>query len=209
MTESRYYFPGFNEEPQSAEDALQEWVATYSDGKVSEEEEELLFSFTDRGADASANIGAIAAGAAYHGIDLDARGIPLPVVFPELEEDEVEQLVASAIATLLWSELEGEEGAHPWEPLDANYDATDVAEESVTALRGELVAFYDSNRSDIAATGADFGRTAHDFILTRNGHGAGFWDRGYGDPGNRLTAAARVYGSLTAYVGDDGRIYFS
>ena len=72
-----------------------------------------------------------------------------------------------------------------------------------------MVAFYDANRSDIAATGASFGQTAHDFILTRNGHGAGFWDRGYGAPGDRLTAAAKAYGSLNAYVGDDEKVYFS
>jgi hypothetical protein len=122
-----------------------------------------------------------------------------------LEEDEVEELLSSAIATLLWSEVQWDEEGNGGEPFDADYDATDVAEESVTALRADVVSFYDSNRSDIAATGADFGQTAHDFILTRNGHGAGFWDRGYGAVGDRLTAAAKVYGSLNAYVGDDGR----
>ena len=36
-----------------------------------------------------------------------------------------------------------------------------------------------------------------DFYLTRNGHGAGFWDRGYGDVGKQLTEAAKVYGSTS------------
>lgn len=35
----------------------------------------------------------------------------------------------------------------------------------------------------------------HDFWLTRNGHGAGFWDRGMGALGDRLTAACKPYGS--------------
>jgi hypothetical protein len=34
----------------------------------------------------------------------------------------------------------------------------------------------------------------HDFWLTRCGHGGGFWDRGLGELGERLTAAAKVYG---------------
>lgn len=42
----------------------------------------------------------------------------------------------------------------------------------------------------------------HDFALTRNGHGAGFWDRGYGDVGQRLTEAAHVYGSSDAWITD-------
>lgn len=46
-----------------------------------------------------------------------------------------------------------------------------------------------------------------DFWLTRNGHGAGFWDRGLGDVGTRLTCAAHNYGSVDLYAGDDGLIY--
>lgn len=34
----------------------------------------------------------------------------------------------------------------------------------------------------------------HDFMLTRNGHGAGFWDRGLGEVGDYLTANCRPYG---------------
>lgn len=48
---------------------------------------------------------------------------------------------------------------------------------------------------------------AHDFWLTRNGHGAGFWDRGLGDLGDKLTEASKSYGSSDLYVGDDNLIY--
>ncbi len=50
---------------------------------------------------------------------------------------------------------------------------------------------------------------AHDFWLTRNRHGAGFWDRGLGELGNRLTELAHTYGSCDLYIGDDGLIYIS
>lgn len=43
----------------------------------------------------------------------------------------------------------------------------------------------------------------HDFALTRNGHGAGFWDRGYGAVGDRLTEAAQAYGEHSVLT-DDG-----
>ncbi len=36
-----------------------------------------------------------------------------------------------------------------------------------------------------------------DFYLTRNGHGAGFWDRGYGNIGTQLSKAAKIYGSTS------------
>ena len=49
----------------------------------------------------------------------------------------------------------------------------------------------------------------HDFWLTRNGHGAGFWDRGYGVTGKVLTDIADKYGMTDLYLGDDGKLYFS
>lgn len=55
----------------------------------------------------------------------------------------------------------------------------------------------------------DPGRAGHDFWLTRNGHGCGYWDRGAGDAGDALSAAARVYGEVDLYLGDDGMIHGS
>ncbi len=50
----------------------------------------------------------------------------------------------------------------------------------------------------------------HDFWLTRNGHGAGFWDGDWPEPyAAALDAAARSFPTLEAYVGDDGLIYFA
>lgn len=60
--------------------------------------------------------------------------------------------------------------------------------------------FQQSNAEDLAEAG-DAERNGTDFWLTRNGHGAGFWDRGYGDVGDRLTKAAKVYGSHDLFLG--------
>ena len=50
-------------------------------------------------------------------------------------------------------------------------------------------------------------QAGRDFWFTRNGHGVGFWDRGLGAVGDTLSTAARSWGSLSAYAGDDGLIY--
>lgn len=39
----------------------------------------------------------------------------------------------------------------------------------------------------------------HDFSLTRNGHGAGFWDRGLGELGDWLSRVAKSMGSSSLY----------
>lgn len=47
----------------------------------------------------------------------------------------------------------------------------------------------------------------HDLWLTRNGHGTGFWDRGYDDDiSDILTNAAKSLGSATLYLDTDGKI---
>ena len=44
--------------------------------------------------------------------------------------------------------------------------------------------------------------------LTRNDHGAGFWDGDY-EHGDRLTELSRKFKEVTAYVGDDGKIHIT
>lgn len=61
--------------------------------------------------------------------------------------------------------------------------------------------------ADLTSAGTDE-QNGHDFWLTRNHHGVGFWDRGYPEPvANRLTAGAHGAGerNLTFYK---GRIYY-
>lgn len=46
-----------------------------------------------------------------------------------------------------------------------------------------------------------------DFWFTRNGHGAGFFDRELGDFEEPLETAAVKAGQCDLYVGDDGKLY--
>ena len=48
------------------------------------------------------------------------------------------------------------------------------------------------------------GQIGHDFWLTRNGHGVGFWDRGLGEIGDRLTKLAQEWGTSDVYTDYDG-----
>jgi hypothetical protein len=48
----------------------------------------------------------------------------------------------------------------------------------------------------------------HAFWLTRNGHGAGFWDGDWPEPhASALDEASKAFGSFDLYVGDDGMIH--
>ena len=92
------------------------------------------------------------------------------------------------------------------EPLDDNYDISDIALKSVNAMLAECDDFIDyCNKLGIDMDETD--HPGHDFWLTRNGHGAGFWDGGYPINGDALTHAAKTFGSVDLYVGDDNTIY--
>ena len=96
------------------------------------------------------------------------------------------------------------------EPLDANYGPDDMADETreqMAADVADFAAYVEREGIDRSAwTDAQFG---HDFWLTRNRHGAGFWDRGHGEAGDALMQAAHTYGETDLYVGDDGRLYLA
>ena len=45
---------------------------------------------------------------------------------------------------------------------------------------------------------------AHDFILTRNGHGAGFWDGDWSEPiATKLTELCKKFGEIEIYLSDE------
>lgn len=97
------------------------------------------------------------------------------------------------------------------ESLDDSYDLDDLAVESKQSMTIDCYQFLNDNSVliDQAIENYDYSysQAGHDFWLTRNGHGAGFWDRGLNDLGDKLTLAAKSYGSCDLYVGDDGKIY--
>lgn len=118
------------------------------------------------------------------------------------------------IEAMLWSTTD-ESTPQGGEPLDANYDETDLSVDTLAQIVEDCRAFQRDNAVDIAAGDdpqttnytADK-RAGHDFWLTRERHGAGFWDGDWTEPAaSRLTDAAHAYGSFELYVGDDGLIH--
>ena len=90
-------------------------------------------------------------------------------------------------------------------PLDDHYKFEDIDGDSVQAIVAECQEFIEIAAHLIEGEESQAG---HDFLLTRNGHGAGFWDGDWPkDSGERLTALSKKYGESSLYVGDDGQLY--
>lgn len=105
------------------------------------------------------------------------------------------------LQTILWSSTD-DEGVE----LDSNYEIEDFSPQALSKARLDLNNFWKTSKDLIV--GEDEGKVAHDFWLTRNGHGAGFWDGGYKkSKGEKLTKIAKQFGEITPYIGNDGKIY--
>lgn len=131
---------------------------------------------------------------------------------PEPDDSELDEFTAAYAEAALWSSTDDNE-----DPLDANYSFDDIDPDTMRKMRADCARFQQENAADIAAgpvegaAGSDeYGpaaRAGHDFWLTRNGHGAGFWDGDWPEAAaTRLTDAAHAFGEVNLYVGDQGRI---
>lgn len=96
------------------------------------------------------------------------------------------------------------------EPYDGNFSISDFSEEARTLAEAECARFHKENADDLSDSGIDPALAGHNFWLTRNHHGSGFWDEDeiaqqFRD---RLTAGAHRLGECSVYQGDDGKLEF-
>jgi hypothetical protein len=97
--------------------------------------------------------------------------------------------------------------AEPQPLEELGYTELDLSHHALEEIGNDCRDFYGEHADQWRAAGWDDEQAGHDFCLTRNGHGAGFWDRGKGAVGDELTAACKPYGEQTPYIGDDGKLY--
>lgn len=112
--------------------------------------------------------------------------------------------IGAYLECALWSTTDDD-----GEPLDKNYYFDDIAPEAREKMETEAVKFFSDHIDLINRTpeGYSYGHAAHDLWLTRNHHGAGFWDGDAGEVGDELTKLAQELGEQDLYIGDDGKLY--
>lgn len=113
-----------------------------------------------------------------------------------------EDFLGGYITCALWSSTHDNDG----ENLDSHgFDKDDLSVDALKSIEDDCSAFMFYNYRKLQRVGT-MAQHGHDFWLTRNRHGAGYWDRGYGDIGEDLTDKAHTYGESDLYVGDDGKV---
>ena len=111
------------------------------------------------------------------------------------------------LETALWSSTD-ESRDDGGDPMDDNYTVDDIDPETVSAAQLDCDNFREK-AGDLLDEHPDPTMGAHDFWLTRNGHGAGFWDGDWPENGDKLTGMVgwrTEFPEVHLYVGDDGKI---
>ena len=125
-------------------------------------------------------------------------------------EDEFQATLTGAVEACLWS-------TQPT-PAYEDQEVLEYADEYMVPhrerdkLRGTLAYymrgwFVENYGTICQATGDNytFEHIGHDFWLTSQGHGAGFWDRGLGEVGDILSDSVDGYGDIVGlYLDDEG-----
>ena len=152
----------------------------------------------------------------------------------KLSSDERDEFVAGYIKCALWCGVEAYEHDEscpchsPSENGDAydastcdcepelissgdEHDESELTDDARKTLTDDAREFYAANVVDLRATTSSMEDCGHDFWLTRNRHGAGFWDRKHISPEadaalDRLTEASHSYGEATLVQGHDMKV---
>jgi hypothetical protein len=132
-----------------------------------------------------------------------------------MEINQLDEFTLAYIECALWSSTNPDHENDPsvGECLDHDYGVYDIAPETLEAMVADCQAFQKQNAKWLVSVNQRGTSTSvltqagHDFWLTRNGHGAGFWDGDWShEAGKALTESSKRFGSVDLYPAE-GKVY--
>lgn len=105
-----------------------------------------------------------------------------------------DEFTQAYIECALWSTPDPTDTGDTPRPADVRFDSSNMPPALLADMAADCKEFQEDNADLLAEI--DDSQAGQDFWLTREGHGAGFWDRGHADDiGDKLMAAAKAYGN--------------
>jgi hypothetical protein len=124
----------------------------------------------------------------------------------------IESVLSAYETAACWSSIETvTEGGEPLDNYMAEHD-TAMSEACHARMRADVTEFLArAERAGIDLSCIDFAQVGHDFWLTRNGPGAGFWDRdaetyGTAEVRDALDVLAHTFPEVSLYVSDNNTV---
>lgn len=129
----------------------------------------------------------------------------------ELHGHQLDDFTHAYLVAAFWA---SNDESHPsgGDPIDDNYELTDLDTVSLEKMIADCVKFQDKYAAKLKKAYKIYkvvdgtspeSYAGHDFWLTRNQHGCGFWDRDLGKIGEQLTDAAHSFGGSHLEVAND------
>ena len=101
------------------------------------------------------------------------------------------------------------------DPFDNHFTPEDFTDEALETLRAHAFSFWsrmwfyiDHEKAPASSYTAPRNTTqaGHDFWLTQNGHGAGFWDGDWPTYGEQLTKLAKYYPEINLHITPENQV---
>lgn len=112
-------------------------------------------------------------------------------------------MVGAYIEAMQWATTDGNDNY-----LD-QYELSEEARQAAVIACSRFLAAHGKDLEVVRGMFLDYGyeQAGHDLFLTRERHGAGFWDRNLGHYGDVFTKYCEGIRECEPYVGDDQLIY--
>jgi len=104
---------------------------------------------------------------------------------------DVEAIVRAYAETLLWQAVDYDEEGNEI-IVSEEFDIDDIPQQIWNGIRRDVEEFIQGAADDLQGLSEEV--IGHNLLLTRNGHGSGFWSIGLGARGERLTERANRLG---------------
>lgn len=121
-----------------------------------------------------------------------------------MNQENLSAFIAGYVEALLWSSVVEQDGE------TVNADNFPLSTAGADRCAADCLAFCNANGAFVARAVGLYGasQAGHDFALTRNGHGAGYWDSEElpEDLRQHLTSAAQAAGEANLWLNDDEEI---
>lgn len=108
---------------------------------------------------------------------------------------------------------EGDEenpGEREGDPFDTHFSLEDFTKGTLETLRAHAYSFWSRMwfyiDCDEQAKDATPEQAGHDFWLTQNGHGAGFWDGDWPKYGDTFTKLAKCYPEINLFITEENQV---
>lgn len=122
-----------------------------------------------------------------------------------VDDKKINTVLKHYIIAALWSTSNMDDDS---KFLDQDYSEEDIAPETLEKMKADVTKFLNDNIEALNKSGLSDELIGHDFWLSRNGHGAGFFDHNLDkDVEKQLMDYCRDMKGVDLYVGDDNKIH--